>query len=78
MSAPDKKRQPIITTTGKRGYIRICVRCGKTLVGVGQRTKRCRGRSSKTVNPSSRLAGSDLRPVNGQTAGRTRNAHPDV
>ena len=41
MSAPDKERQPIITTTGKRGYIRICVRCGKTLVGVGQRTKYC-------------------------------------
>ena len=41
MSAPDKERQPIITTTGKCGYIRICVRCGKTLVGVGQRTKYC-------------------------------------
>ena len=41
MSAPDKERQPIITKTGKRGYIRICVRCGKTLVGVGQRTKYC-------------------------------------
>ena len=41
MSAPDKERQPIITTTGKRGYIRICVRCEKTLVGVGQRTKYC-------------------------------------
>lgn len=41
MSALDKERQPIITTTGKRGYIRICVRCGKTLVGVGQRTKYC-------------------------------------
>lgn len=41
MSAPDKERQLIITTTGKHGYIRICVRCGKTLVGVGQRTKYC-------------------------------------
>lgn len=41
MSALGKERQPIITTTGKRGYIRICVRCGKTLVGVGQRTKYC-------------------------------------
>lgn len=41
MSALDKERQPIITTTGKRGYIRTCVRCGVTLYGVGRRAKYC-------------------------------------
>ena len=41
MSAPDKERQPIITTTGKRGYIRVCVRCGKELQGVGRNAKYC-------------------------------------
>ena len=40
MSAP-KEPQPLGSRSGKRGYIRICVRCGVTLYGVGIRTKYC-------------------------------------
>ena len=40
MSAP-KEPQPIGTTTGKRGYIRTCVRCGKELQGAGRSAKYC-------------------------------------
>ena len=36
-----KERQPLVTTTGKRGYIRICTICGRELRGVGRRTKYC-------------------------------------
>lgn len=36
-----KEPQPLGSTSGKRGYIRICVRCGVTLYGVGCRTKYC-------------------------------------
>ena len=41
MSAPDKEPQPLGSTSGKRGYIRVCVRCGVTLYGVGRRAKYC-------------------------------------
>lgn len=41
MSAPDKEPQPLGSTSGTRGYIRTCVRCGVTLYGVGLRTKYC-------------------------------------
>lgn len=41
MSAPDKEPQPLDSTSGKRGYIRTCVRCGVTLYGVGRRAKYC-------------------------------------
>ena len=41
MSAPDKEPQPLGSTSGKRGYIRTCVRCGVTLYGVGRRAKYC-------------------------------------
>ena len=33
--------QPLGGTSGKRGYIRTCVRCGVTLYGVGRRAKYC-------------------------------------
>ena len=41
MSAPDKEPQPLGSTSGKRGHIRTCVRCGVTLYGVGRRAKYC-------------------------------------
>ena len=41
MSAPAKEPQPLGSTSGKRGYIRTCVRCGVTLYGVGRRAKYC-------------------------------------
>ena len=41
MSATDKEPQPLGSTSGKRGYIRTCVRCGVTLYGVGRRAKYC-------------------------------------
>ena len=41
MSAPDKEPQPLGSTSGKRGYIRTCVRCGVALYGVGRRAKYC-------------------------------------
>ena len=41
MSAPDKEPQPLGSTSGTRGYIRTCVRCGVTLYGVGRRAKYC-------------------------------------
>ena len=41
MSAPAKEPQPMGSTSGKRGYIRTCVRCGITLYGVGRRAKYC-------------------------------------
>ena len=41
MSAPDKEPQPLGSTSSKRGYIRICVVCGKQLRGVSCRTKYC-------------------------------------
>ena len=36
-----KEPQPLGSRSGKRGYIRICVRCGITLYGVGCHTKYC-------------------------------------
>lgn len=33
--------QPLGSTSGKRGYIRSCQRCGKELRGVGRTTKWC-------------------------------------
>ena len=36
-----KEPQPLVSTSGKRGYIRTCVRCGVTLYGVGRRAKYC-------------------------------------
>lgn len=36
-----KEPQPMGSTSGKRGYIRTCVRCGITLYGVGSRAKYC-------------------------------------
>ena len=36
-----KERQPLGSRSGKRGYIRICVRCGRELRGVGGSTKYC-------------------------------------
>ena len=33
MSAPDKEPHPLGSTSGTRGYIRTCVRCGVTLSG---------------------------------------------
>lgn len=41
MSAPAKERQPLGSRSGKRGYIRICVICGRQLRGVGSHTKYC-------------------------------------
>lgn len=41
MSAPAKEPQPLGSTSGKRGYIRVCVRCGVTLYGVGRRAMYC-------------------------------------
>lgn len=41
MSAPAKEPQPLGSTSGKRGYIRACVRCGVTLYGVGRRAMYC-------------------------------------
>ena len=41
MSATDKEPKPLGSTSGKRGYIRTCVRCGVTLYGVGRRAKYC-------------------------------------
>ena len=41
MSAPAKEPQPLGSTSGKRGYIRICVRCGVTMYGVGRRAMYC-------------------------------------
>lgn len=41
MSAPTKEPQPVGSRSGKRGYIRTCVRCGKELRGVGGSTKYC-------------------------------------
>ena len=41
MSAPDKEPHPLGSTSGTRGYIRTCVRCGVTLYGVGRRAKYC-------------------------------------
>ena len=36
-----KEPQPLGSRSGKRGYIRICVRCGVTLYGVGRRAMYC-------------------------------------
>ena len=36
-----KEAQPLGSRSGKRGYIRICVICGRELRGVGSRTKYC-------------------------------------
>lgn len=36
-----KEPQPLGSRSGKRGYIRTCVRCGKQLLGVGRSTKYC-------------------------------------
>ena len=36
-----KETQPLGSRSGKRGYIRICVVCGKRLHGVGRRTMYC-------------------------------------
>lgn len=41
MSAPAKEPQPLGSHSGKRGYIRVCVRCGKELQGVGRNAKYC-------------------------------------
>lgn len=41
MSATDKEPQSLGSTSGKRWYIRTCVRCGVTLYGVGRRAKYC-------------------------------------
>ena len=41
MSAPAKEPQPLGSTSGTRGYICTCVRCGVTLYGVGRRAKYC-------------------------------------
>ena len=41
MSAPDKEPHPLGSTSGTRGYICTCVRCGVTLYGVGRRAKYC-------------------------------------
>lgn len=40
-AAKPKEPQPLGSTSGKRGYIRTCVRCGVTLYGVGCRAKYC-------------------------------------
>lgn len=36
-----KEPQPLGSRSGKRGYIRICVVCGKVMRGVGNKTKYC-------------------------------------
>lgn len=36
-----KETQPLGSTSGKRGYIRVCVLCGVTLYGVGSRAMYC-------------------------------------
>lgn len=36
-----KEKQPLGSRSGKRGYIRTCVRCGVTLYGVSCHTKYC-------------------------------------
>lgn len=40
-AAKPKEPQPLGSTSGKRGYIRSCQRCGKELRGVGRTTKWC-------------------------------------
>ena len=40
-SPKPKEPQPLGSRSGKRGYIRICVVCGKVLRGVGNNTKYC-------------------------------------
>ena len=60
-AAKPKEPQPLGSTSGKRGYIRTCVRCGVTLYGVGRRAKYCpecraevyreRARDYKARNP---------------------------
>lgn len=74
-----KEPQPLGGTSGKRGYIRVCVRCGVTLYGVGRRAMYCPECRRIVVNEKSRQrerlkrerarrppAGPDLRKVAAQ------------
>lgn len=49
-----KEPQPLGSTSGKRGYIRTCVRCGVTLYGVGRRAMYCPECRRITSNEKSR------------------------
>lgn len=74
MSAPAKEPQPMGSTSGKRGCIRTCVRCGVTLYGVGRRAKYCPECRRIVANEKSRQrerarrtpAGPDVREVAAQ------------
>ena len=65
MSAPDKEPQPLGSTSGTRGYIRTCVRCGVALYGVGRPGRRAAG-AGCLVHPA------DVRP------GPCGGQHPPV
>ena len=54
MSAPAKEPQPLGSRSGKRGYIRICVVCGKRLQGVGRRTMYCPECRAEVIRTKSR------------------------
>lgn len=41
MADKTKEPQPLGSRSGKRGYIRVCVVCGKQLLGVGCSAKYC-------------------------------------
>ena len=49
-----KERQTLGSTSGKRGYIRTCVRCGKVMKGVGSKTKYCPECRRQVENAKSR------------------------
>lgn len=46
--------QPLGSRSGKRGYIRTCVCCGKVMRGVGSRTKYCPECRRQVENAKSR------------------------
>ena len=77
MSAPAKEPQPLGSTTGKRGYIRTCVRCGVTLYGVGRRAKYCPERRRLVSNERARERRRRCK-AKAQEAARKTYSGPDV
>lgn len=81
-----KEPQPLGSTSGKRGYIRICVRCGVTLYGVGRRAKYCpecraevyreRARDYKARNPDKVRAAYERRPPGHRSIASAADARP--
>lgn len=65
-----KEPQPLGIRSGKRGYIRICVVCGKVMRGVGNKTKYCPECRHERENARARERG---RP-RGSGRGRRRRA----